>query len=75
LQVRVAAFEAPVGFGQAILEHTFEARLGVTLLGSAALLVLGAALAAAEAVVEEQPGEGKRRGEDGATAEGMPEEV
>jgi hypothetical protein len=75
LQVRVAALEAPIGFGQAILQHTFEASLGVTLLGAAALLVFGAAFAAAEAVVEEQPGEGKRGGEDGATAEGMPEEV
>ena len=73
--VLLVAFQASVGFGQPILEDPFEARLGVALLAAAALGVFEAAFAAAEAVVEEQTGEGQRGGDDGAAAEGVPEEV
>lgn len=61
--------EAAVGFGQAVLQEAFEAGLGIALQAAATVLVLLAALAAAEAVVEEQAGEGERRGDDRAGSE------
>src|SRR5438132_13198076 len=46
VQLEIAAFEAAVRFGQAILEQAFEAGLGVALLRAAAFVVLDAAFAA-----------------------------
>ena len=75
VQLEVAALQAAVGFGQAILEQAFEAGLGVALLRAAAFVLFDAAFAAAQAVVEQQPGEGERGGDDGAAADRVPEEV
>ena len=75
LDVGLEALEAAVGVGEAILEDAFEARFGVVLSAAAALFLFEAAVAAAEAVLEEETGEGESCGDDGAAAEGMPEGV
>ena len=68
VQVQLAAFEAAVRFGEAVLQHPLEARLGVALLAAPPL-------AAARAVVQQQASERQGSGNDGPTAEGMPHRV
>ncbi len=57
------------------MQDALEARLCITLLRATAVLLLGAPLAAAQAVVEQQARERQGGGDDGPTAEGMPEQI
>jgi hypothetical protein len=67
------ALQAPVGLGQAVLKEALEAGFGVALEAAAAVFVLDAPLAAAEAVLEQEAGEGEGRGDDGAGGERVDE--
>ncbi|MCA1648093.1 MAG: hypothetical protein LC797_22390 [Chloroflexi bacterium] len=73
--VLLVAFEAPIGVGQTILEDAFEAGFGVALMALPALLMFESAFTAAEAVLEQQTGDGQGGGDDGAAAERVPEEI
>jgi hypothetical protein len=75
VQFRVATLQAPIGFCQTVLQDAFEASFGVALLAVVLIFALEASLAAAEGVLEDEASEGEGGGEDGATAEGMPEEI
>jgi len=74
-QVDVGALEAPVGVGKSVLQDAFEAGLSIAVVRTAPLGVFDAVLAAAQAVLEDDLGEGERGGDDGAATEGVPEEI
>jgi SOS-response transcriptional repressor LexA/transcriptional regulator with XRE-family HTH domain len=74
-QFDVAPLEAPVGFGESVLQETLEASFGIMVEAATAFGLFGALLALAQGGVEGESSEGDSGGEDGATAEGVPEGV
>jgi|SRR6266540_7391797 len=69
----LSALEASIGLAQPILQHAFEACLGVALVSAASVLAFHAPLAVPKGVVESDPHERDRRGDTCAAADAVPD--
>jgi hypothetical protein len=75
VHIHFEAFESAVSLGQAVLQDALESGFGVALATAAAIFLFTAAITAANAVLEEQASQGKSSGNDGATAERVPDHI
>ena len=74
-RVQLCAVQPAFGIGQAILEHTFQARFGVALVDAATFGLFGAPLALALKVFEDDAHERDGGGDERAAAEAWPDAI
>jgi len=73
VQIEGEALESAVSVREAVLQQPLESGFSVSLVPAPALFVFCASVAAAHAVLDPQPSQGKRRRDSGPATNGLPQ--